>query len=481
MKSSYKWAIASPFFLIISVLISCKTLPKANLANTQQVPHQFEGVTDTLKHNLDWKVLFTDPLLKTVIDTALKNNYDLRIALKRVSVARVNLQMQKAAVLPSVNAEASAGLTKYGDYTIDGVGNYDTNLSPNLNPGQKIPDPVPDYFLGLRSFWELDVWGKMKSRKKAAFVRFLASEKGRQFVVTAVVSQVAQMYYELVALDTELEVLRRNIKLQRTALEMMEIQKEGGQATELAVQQFKAQLLNTQSRELQVQRNQIEVENQLNYLMGRFPQPIARAGSLTSISLPGLVAAGFPSEMLLRRPDIAEAELELRAFKLDINVARKAMYPSLTLSPYLGYNSFKAATLFNTPGSLAYGLLGGLSAPIFNQGILRRNMQRTVVEAEQQLLHYQKTVLNAFMEVTTRLKGTQNLKQQLKVNQEEVDALNKAAEVSQDLFLVGYANYLEIITAQKSIVEAELSLTRTKQQLLASTIDLYRSLGGGWE
>jgi multidrug efflux system outer membrane protein len=467
--------------LLFSLLVlgSCKiTAPK--LPATAQAPATFAGRTDTTSiGSLPWKEFFGDPYLVNLIDTALMNNPDLHMAIQRVEFSRANVHQRRGELLPTARVAATAGVEKYGDYTMNGVGNYDTNLSENINADHRIPNPTPDYFLGLRSAWEIDIWGKLRNRKKAAYARFLASEKGKQLVETALVAQVANFYYQLLAVDSELGSIRENIKLQETALELVKIQKIAGRVTELAVIQFSAQLLNTKAMEARVQQNMVEIENQLNLLLGRYPQPIARGKSLLNQELPEEVETGIPADMLRLRPDIQQAELELIAAKADVNAARAAFYPSLTISPYMGFNAFKASLLFN-PGSLAYGVLGGLAGPILNRTAIKSEYGKSSASNLEAYYAYQKTVLTGYQEVLTNMRSIESLEKVSDLKEQEVEALRQAVATSNDLFLAGYASYLEVVTAQKSVLEAELDLTNTRKEQFLSLIDLYRSLGGGW-
>jgi hydrophobic/amphiphilic exporter-1 (mainly G- bacteria), HAE1 family len=428
---------------------------------------------------MTYRQFFTDPLLQQLLDTAMRHNTDMLIATQRMETARAQLMAARRAWLPEVNAVVSAGIDRWGDYTLNGVGNYDTNLSPNIDDKQKIPGPTPDYFAGLRSSWEIDLWGKIRSRKKAALLRFLSSEQGRQLVTTQLVSQVAGMYYQLMALDYEQQVIQRNIVLQETALATVQIQLEAGRATLLAVQQFNAQLLNTRSLSLGLRQQTLELENQLNALLGRFPQTIKRDSSLLNTPLPQMAKTGVPSAMLARRPDVQQAALELEAAKADIKAAKASFLPSLNITPYAGFNAFNAAQLFTTPASLAYGVLGGLSAPILNRQQLRTQYNVTTAAGMSAFYQYRQSVINGYLEVSTALGRLQNGQEAYQLKAAEVQMLKDGVSTANDLYTTGYANYLEVITAQKSVLEAELALAGSKKDLLLGTITLYRALGGG--
>ncbi|GAB3787817.1 hypothetical protein GCM10028818_53380 [Spirosoma horti] len=218
----------------------------------------------------------------------------------------------------------------------------------------------------------------------------------------------------------------------------------------------------------------------MNRLLGRYPQPIARGNSLQARELPGQVLTGIPAQMLVRRPDIRQAELDLQAANIDIDVARAEFLPSLNLTAYVGLNAFRTGVLFN-PASIAAGLLGGLSAPILNQRFVKANYQQSVAQSRESLYRYQQSILTGFSEVTTSLRGVENHRSVADLQAQEVAVLEQAVSTSNDLFRGGYASYLEVITAQRSVLEAELALITTKQSQFLALTDLYRALGGGWE
>jgi outer membrane protein, multidrug efflux system len=459
----------------------CKSLKPAEQLATIETPKTFATESDSASvGSMKWDRFFTDEKLIALIDTALQNNLDLKMAVQRIEMASSLIMARQGALLPSLGGDVSGGGRKFGDYTMDGVGNYDTNFSDNLNPDRKLPAPLmPDYFLGLRSSWEVDIWGKLKTQRKAAYTRFLSSQKAQQVVVTGLVSQVASLYYELVTLDAELAIIRKNITLQEKAVTTINVQKQAGRANELGVQQFTAQLLNTKSLETEIQQRIYERENELNLLLGRFPQLITRSDSLYEV-LPKQVSAGVPGQMLRRRPDIQQAELELMANYSDQQAARLAFLPSLNITAFLGFNTFKSSLLFN-PGSLAYSAIGGLTAPLLNRKPLKAEQKRSEAAALESLFAYNKSVLNGFQEVSTSLRKIENTKRIADFKNQEVAVLQQAVATSQDLFVGGYATYLEIITAQKSVLEAELTLINVRKEQRLAMIQLYRALGGGWE
>jgi len=445
------------------------------------VPQSYAGNTDsTSLGDLPYRALFADPNLAGLIDTALFRNPDLQIALQRIEVARATVGIREGALLPQVNAVGAAGLDRYGRYTLNGVGNFDTNLSDNVSGPSRIPNPTPDFFIGLRSSWELDVWGKLRNRRRAAYLRLLASEEGRNFVVTALTADIARLYYTLLALDAELEIIGENVTLQQQALALVVVLKESGRVTELAVQQFRAQLLNTRSLEGRVRQQIAEAENRLNALLGRYPQPVARGASLEKQTLPAVLGAGLPAQLVRRRPDIRQAERELAAANVDVAIAQAEFLPSLTLTPYLGLNAFRPGVLLN-PASVAAGILGGLAAPVFNRRLLKGNRAISEAQSREAYFAYQRSVLVGVSEVVSSLRGLENYRNVADLQTQEVAVLRQATATSNELVANGYATYLEVITAQRSVLEAELALIATKQAQFLALVDLYRALGGGWQ
>ncbi|MGX5858359.1 efflux transporter outer membrane subunit [Dyadobacter jiangsuensis] len=481
MKKNKKFASGLLFASILISVTGCKLTQPVEQRAQIKIPATFAGQADSTGIGaLQWKTFFNDRHLVALIDTALQNNLDLKMAVQRIEMARSNIMAAHGAMLPVVTGDVSGGGRKFGDYTMDGVGNYDTNFSQNLDNDRRLPDPfLPDYFLGLRSSWEIDIWGKLKNQKKAAYTRFLASEKGRQAIITGLIAEIARSYYELMALDTELDIIRKNIALQESAVETIKVQKEAGRANELGVRQLTAQLLNTRSLEFEVQQKIIEIENNVNLLTGRFPQPITRSTTLEQV-MPPSVSAGIPLQMLRRRPDIQQAQLDLLANYSEQQAAQLAFLPSLNITAFLGFNAFKSNLLFST-GSLAYSALGGLTAPLVNRKALKANQKRAEAASLEALYAYNKSVLNGFREVSTSLKKLENTRQIGDLKKQEVEVLQQAVATSKDLFLTGYASYLEVITAQRSVLQEELNLTNVQKEQFLALVELYRALGGGWE
>lgn len=463
-------------------LQSCKTSDQLILKTTESLPQHYTQDHDTTVEKLaSWRNIFFDSALVALIDTALVNNYDVRAAFQKVEIARSGVQYYRGARLPEINASAAAGIRKFGDYTMDGVGNYDTQFSPNINSKQQIPNPLPDYFLGFQSSWEIDLWGRIKNKKKAAAARFMASQFGKDLVVTNMVAEVANTYFELMAVDEELRIIEDNIELQQKALDVVTVQKDAARANELAVELLQAQLLSSKSVRVEALQKQIAFESKLSFLCSWYPRNIPRDTALSNVPMVNILHTGVPSNLLKNRPDIRQAEMELVAAHADLQSARMAFYPSFQLNAALGLQSFNAHLLIETPASLAYNVLSGLTAPLINRRKIKSDLMNAKAEQKHAYIGYEKTVVNGFVEVYNAISEIKNTRDLYELKKQEVEVLKKSVVTATELFKAGRANYLEIIVAQQNALQSQLDLVHYRKKQYTAIVNLYRSLGGGWE
>jgi outer membrane protein, multidrug efflux system len=329
----------------------------------------------------------------------------------------------------------------------------------------------------LRASWEIDIWGRLKNQQISALEKLLAQRDAAQWLTTNIIAQVATLYYELLALDEEKKIADENIALQERALDIVSTQKEAGRATELAVQQFKAQVLGTRSLSFNLQQRIVQAENTLRLILGQYDGVIERDSNWQKQILPATIEAGLPARLLLNRPDIRQAEHELAATKADLVVARAAFLPALTLSPNIGLQSFRPLALFN-PGSAAIGILSGLAMPVINKRGIEAERQVRTAKQDEAFFKYQQQVVKAYNEVQTELQQFNNLKESYRFKTDEVIALRRAVEVSNDLYVTGYANYLEVISAQKGVLQTSLELVEMRKMQFVNIVNLYRTLGG---
>ncbi len=423
-----------------------------------------------------WRQYFADVRLQKLIDTAISNNIDLQIALQRIEMSRSSVKLANGALLPQVSLNVGGSVRKFGLYTMDGAGNASTEITP----GQIVPEHLPDYYLGLQSSWEIDIWGKLRNQRKSAISQYLSSIEGTNFVISNLVADVAIYYNELLALDNELDIVRQTIQKQQEALEVVRLQKEAGRANELAVQQFNAQLLNTQVLEKNVHQQIIEAENKVNFLLGRYPQPIERTKGIFFKEIPQQISAGFPSQLLANRPDIREAEFQIEASKFDLKAAKAAFYPNFNITASFGFQAFNPEFLFSSPASIAYSVMGTLVAPIINMNALKARFNTAKANQLTAMYNYQKTILNAYVEVANELSNIQNLHQINSLKKQQSEVLKQAVDTSNELYKYGRASYLEVLMAQQSALQANLELVQATKQQRISTINIYKALGGGW-
>jgi outer membrane protein, multidrug efflux system len=397
--------------------------------------------------------------------------------LQEIQIAKNEALFRKGPLLPAVSAKLGAGLEKVGRYTSQGAG----DASTEIEEGKEMPDPLPDFVAGIYANWEVDIWKKLHNAKKAALTRYLSSVEGRNFVFTNLIAEVANSYYELLALDNQLEIIRQNIELQKNGLEIVKVQKEATRVTELAVQKFQAEVLKSQSMEFDVLQQIKATENKINFLLGRYPQEIPRQKGNFLALVPTAVKAGIPSQLLANRPDIKQAELDLAAAKLDVKVARAEFYPSLGISAGVGLQAFKPSYLTKIPESMLYSLAGDLTAPLINRNAIKAEFYMANARQLQALYNYQRTLLNAYLEVSTQLSNISNLEKSYDLKSRSVDALNRSIQISNDLFASARADYLEVLMTQRDALESKLELIETKRDQLNAVVNVYRDLGGGWK
>lgn len=456
---------------------SCKVPAITAGGDHKPFPASFDNNADTANSStVQWRNFFTDKNLQDLIDTALKNNQELSITFQEIQIARNDIQFRKAALLPTVGLRAGMGVEKVGRYTSQGAGDATTEIKP----GKEMPDPLMDYTVAVQANWEVDIWHKLHNAKKAAVLRYLSTVEGRNFVLTNLVAEVAESYYELLALDNQLAIVKQNIGLQQNALEVVKVQKEAARATELAVQKFEAEVLKSQSLEFDIMQEIKETENRINFLLGRYPQNIARDTAQFLNSVPSPVNTGIPSQLLTHRPDIKQAELELEAAKLDVKVARAEFYPSLGISASVGFQAFNPTYLVKFPESLLYSLAGDLAGPLINRNAIKAEFFNANARQLQALYNYDRTILNAYLEVSTQLSNISNLQKSYDLKSKQVDALTRSIDLANDLFKYARADYFEVLMTQRDALEAKLELIETKKSQLVAVVNVYKGLGGGW-
>lgn len=299
-------------------------------------------------------------------------------------------------------------------------------------------------------------------------------------MVTNLVAEIAKSYYELMALDNQLEILRTNIAIQQDALEIVRLEKQAAKVTELAVRRFEAEVLKNRSNQYDIEQRIVETENRINFLVGRYPQPVARNSRAFSTLVPDTIYAGLPAQLLTHRPDIRRAELELAAAKLDVKAAKANFYPSVRLTAGIGLNAFDASLLSETPASLLYNVAGDLVAPLVNRNAIKATYIGANARQLQAVYDYERTVLNAYVEVVNQISNISNLRSSYDLRAQQVDALSSSITISSNLFRSARADYMEVLLTQRDALESRFELVETRKQQLNAMVNVYQALGGGW-
>ncbi|KFF10956.1 RND transporter [Chryseobacterium soli] len=462
--------------LISGAAVSCKVqkygrpevkMPEAFRSDTVKAGEQEENIAE-----ISYKDFFKDPVLVALIDKAVLQNNDLLVALKQIEYASLAYNQSKWANVPTISATiGNASLSRPSDNSMNG-------MMAGQFMGKKYTE---DYSSAVNISWEADIWGKIKGRKEQALVEYLKTQEAAKAVKTGLVASVVQGYYNLLMLDTQLEITKSNLIYAESTLKFLTKQQEVGLTTALAVQQqeiVKDQILKT----IPAIESSIAVqENALSLLTGSMPDVIERKAGLNHVESPAAVAAGVPSELLSYRPDVKSAELEVRKSAAAIHVAKMSMYPSLNITGQGGLNAFQASKWFSVPGSLFGMIAGTIAQPILNGKQLKTQYEQSKVLADQAEINFKQSVLKAVGEVSDALVQIQKLEEQQKIAEGLAVKSGEAVKKADILFKYNAATYVEVIIAQTNKLQAELDLASLKAQRLNAITALYRSVGGGWQ
>ncbi|MBQ4913814.1 TolC family protein [Maribacter sp. MMG018] len=463
--------------LVIGIFYSCvptKTLKEEDIDLPDNYRTQSTDTTNTA--TVKWRDFFSDPYLIALIDTALVNNQELNIMLQQIDIAQSEVKTRTGEYLPFINYGAGAEVEKVGEYTRNGA--VEKNL--DIKDGEEFPEPLTDYSVGLSASWELDIWKKLRNSKKAAVLEYLSTIEGKNFMVTSLIAEIADSYYELLALDNQLNIIEQNLEIQSNALEMVKLQKQAARATELAVRRFEAEVLKNQSHKFEVQQEIVETENKLNFLIGSTPKHIERNSDNFIENTIDPIYAGIPSQLLQNRPDIRQAEYELAAAKLDIKVARANFYPSVGIKAGVGLQAFKPKYLTSTPESLLYSAVGDIVGPLINRNAIKAAYNSANAKQIQAVYEYEKSILKGYIEVANQLSNIDNLKKTYDLKADQVEALTASIDLSTQLFKSARIEYIEVLLTQREALESKMELVETKRDQLIARVNIYKALGGGW-
>jgi outer membrane protein, multidrug efflux system len=454
------------FFAVMLLMVSSCQLPKKYTSPETDVANLFRDTLsgDTLSiANLAWADYFKDENLQTLIKDGLVNNNDMLVALSRIKTAEISLDMAKAANLPtlSVAGQISHTRTSSGKNGTDVLG-YTNNVNQ----------------LGFSATWEMNLWGKINSQKRAKYASMLNSKMYASLVQTNIVSNVARLYYSLLALDEQLRITKETIGLLKQNAETMQALKEAGKQNAAAVEQSNALLYKTQISIPDLENAIRQNENAICLLLGRNPGKISRK-ALSDQSIPAKLDYGVPMQLLARRPDVQQAELTFRTYFEMTNVANANLYPTITITPLsLGLASGYFSDLFK-PQSIAANLVAGISQPLFRRKELKGNLKIAQLQQDEAMLNFKNTVLTAGQEVSNILYGYQASLSKNDLRNKQIKSLDNAVVYTQELLKAGVANYTEVLTAEQSLLAAKLGQVDDKLEQLKYNVNLYKALGGG--
>jgi len=465
----------SGLLLLLAALAGCAVGPDYKRPAVDGPAAYRTAASDTNAHagtntfaDLGWWAVFQDPQLTAYIGDALTNNWDIKIIAARVLQAEAALQVARSQFFPTIGAGGDLVTSRASQ-------NGPTSIPSGVNPQQN----YGDISVGM-SAYEVDLWGKIRRANEAARARYLATQDAQRIVRQTLVAQVATAYLALLKLDYELEIARRTYQVRTNSLALTTAREEGGVAALQDVAQAKILVYGAEASIVDIQRQREQQENALCILLGRNPGSIQRGEGFGSQQLRAEVPAGLPSSLLERRPDIQFAEEELIAANANIGQAKAAFYPQLTLTGFYGFQSVAASDLF-TSGSRTWQFGPAVTVPLFTGGRLRANLKITQAQYEEALAGYQKTVQNAFREVSDGLIAYQRTREFAARQEQRTQANREATELANIRYDGGVTSYLEVLYNEQELFTAELNLAQARLNELLSVVQLYRALGGGWQ
>lgn len=463
--------------LAVLLVPGCK-IPSSCIPSPGPVlPEDFNGAT-TAENSAAISIdeFFDDPPLTQLITQGLAQNQELKIRNQEIQIASNEIMARRGAYLPFIGLGTRGGFDRTSKYTPLGAAEEQLTFPG----GGRFNDPLTNTRISADLFWQIDYLRQLRNARDAAIQRYYEATEARDYLITQLVAETAESYYELAALDQRIVYLNQTIELQQRSLEVARAQKEAARGTELGVQRFLAEVRKNESQKLIVQQRIIEVENRINFLAGRYPQFVNRQ-EWDFIKLDSRVLSlGVPAQLLLNRRDIQAAEREVAASGLDVLVARANFYPRIAITAGVGFEAFNPRYLFD-PGAFVANAAGELVAPLINKKAIRAEYLNANARQVQAIYNYQRTVLNAFTEVVNRMAKVENYRNSVAIKLEQVKALEESVEVATGLFQAARpeVEYIDVLFAQRDLLEARIVLVETKQQQLSAIVNAYQALGGG--
>lgn len=475
------------YIVIITCLLSLSACGVKQQYSTEdmELPEEFQ-LPDSVSQGLDSTLisreeLFKDPVLSELIEEAFKSNFDLRTADKEIDINDEFYKQSKAAFYPSLNLNLLNIEKEWSSH-------YSSNTPSSKWYEQAGHDAPKNGFVSSSSFsttavmdWELDIWGKLRNQKRSAKALYQQSYVARRAIQTELVATVAQDYYTLLRLDEQLQVAEKNHKFRDSTLQMIKLLYDAGEVTALAVQQSQTQVLEASSLISELKEEREIKENNLRLLTGKLPGTVEREKTLSIEDSAYESVNELPLYLVQNRPDVQVSRYGLTAANARVGVTQAQRLPNLTISLEGGLESLLPQNWFNIPGSLLGSVAGGLTAPIFNGRQLKTQFEVAKLERDVAEIDFQRNVYEAVVDVKNTLVSLDRLEDQVEIAEVKQLVAQKALNNSRMLFQSGFADYLEVITAQGEAMDTELDLVTTKTNLLIARIQLYRALGGGWE
>jgi len=409
---------------------------------------------------LGWAELIKDPALQALIDTAVRNNRDVRVAVATIAEFRAEYGVAKGSYYPRIDVAASGGREKIVVVPGTTEAFNSVQITANLQ-------------------WELDFWGRLRRQSQAARADYLASEEGRRSVVLTLVSDVATAYLQLRELDLDLEISQRTLASRQQTLSLALRRYQQGLISELDVRQFESEVDNSAVSIADFQRQIAQQENSLSVLVGHAPAAIARGQSLTDVLGTFVLPTDLPADLIARRPDVRQAEEALVAANARVGVSQAALFPTVSLTSQYGTQGDKLSNTFQKNGEI-YQIFGGLSIPLFHGGALRSELSAARARADQARFSYEQATLVARREAEDAFVGVRTSRDQAVAQQRQVDALRRAFDLANRRYQNGVSSYLEVLDAERNLFTSELALTQAQRQELVSGVQLYKALGGAW-
>jgi NodT family efflux transporter outer membrane factor (OMF) lipoprotein len=459
--------------LLVTAFAACR-MGKDYQRPDISLPAQFAGTapSDTSSvADMEWKKFFSDPTLQSLIGHALQNSFDVQLAIKRVDEARAYAQQAKVNWAPTIQAQATAATSYVSKNSLNGL-----SLKTFLGKQH-----IEDYNLNAGLSWEINIWGKLRRQREAANATYLQSYEASRAVQTALVADIASSYFNLLMLDAQLAIAQRNVTLGDTIVRVIKLQKQAGQVSELAVQQATSQQQTAALLVPQIEQQIAIQENAIHILSGDYPGTITRNNQLNNIAVWENLPTGIPASMVSRRPDVRSNEMALVAANARVGVAQASFYPSINITASGGLNAFKASNWFTMPASLFATGAAGLTQPIFQRRALKTQYEVAKIQRDEAAITFRQSAVNAVAEVANALVRLDKLKSQYQLSTDQVNVLHSAIGNAELLFKSGLADYLEVITAQSNLLQAELNQATIQRDQLSAMVELYRALGGGWK